>query len=160
MLGHINLSLGLTHDTVDEDEDKVEKDDEAERAQEDNTVDRVDLHPAFFGATSWKIQQSLLLDILKDDEVICTWSLTLVIGVFPGCGRRRKRSFVEKFMIGVLARLPLRNILWIGKPMTPSSASSFWKRTPISLELREKYKRTLHHALLKQHLQGTQNFEF
>ena len=52
MLGHINLSLGLTHDTVDEDEDKVEKDDEAERAQEDNTVDRVDLHPAFFGATS------------------------------------------------------------------------------------------------------------
>ena len=28
----------LTHDTVDEDEDKVEKDDEAESPQEDNTI--------------------------------------------------------------------------------------------------------------------------
>lgn len=68
----LNRGPSLTHNTVDKDEDKVEKDDEAESAQEDNTVDRVDLHPAFFQTTTW-MSRSQLLDILqvKADGVLC-----------------------------------------------------------------------------------------
>ena len=41
----------LTHDTINEDEDQVEKDDEAKSPQEDDTIDRVDLHPALQATT-------------------------------------------------------------------------------------------------------------
>ena len=61
----------LTHNTVDEDEDKVEKDDEPKSTQEDDTVHRVDLHSPFFRLHP---PGNKHIDILQvnDNEVIST----------------------------------------------------------------------------------------